>query len=74
MSGASNASRRAFPLWALAANVLGVLAALALIWVPEVSLYWVGPAQVSNDNVSQAKATPAREILAALVWGLRRKL
>ena len=44
---------------ALAANVLGVVVALALIWVPELRLYWAGPTQVSNDAVFLARESPS---------------
>src|SRR4029453_14156970 len=54
-----------YPL-ALAANIAGVLGALALIWAQEVSLYWVGPTQVSNESLSRAMSAPAQEILAEI--------
>jgi hypothetical protein len=65
LSGARIGRRAPFSL-ALAANVLAILTALALIWLPEVSLYWVGPTQVSANSVSQAKDNPPPQILAEI--------
>lgn len=66
MIGAQDRSRRAFSRLALAANVLSLVVAMALVWVPEVSLYWVGPTQVSQDSVSEARKAPSIEILAEI--------
>jgi hypothetical protein len=66
LSPARSANRHALVSPALAANVLAVLTALALIWLPEVSLYWVGPTRVSDDSVLQAKHTPRPEVLTEI--------
>jgi hypothetical protein len=66
ISGGQNAKGRPFWSTVLAANILGVLAALALIWLPEVSLYWVGPTQVPMQSVLRARSTPALDRLAEI--------
>jgi hypothetical protein len=66
LSRARSANRRPLASLALAANVLAILVALAFIWLPEVTLYWVGPTQVSDNSVLQAKQNPPPQILAEI--------
>jgi hypothetical protein len=66
LSPARSANRHAVVSLALAANVLALLSALALVWLPEISLYWVGPTRVSDDSVLQAKQNPPSGILAEI--------
>jgi hypothetical protein len=47
----------------LLANAVAVLVAFALVWVPEVRLYWTGFTAIDDETVSAADVRPTREVL-----------
>ena len=66
MKGASSKKFQTLCRLALAANGLAVVVALALIWIPEVRLYWAGSTQVSNEDVLRGRTSPALITLAEI--------
>ena len=48
------------------ANVVAVMGAAALIWLPEISAYWVWPPAVSDAAVAASRSEPKDELLVEL--------